>query len=248
MRNRQASQDLDYFLDDRALGSALETVRTELRRLISAVGDELHYDANWANDEVRMFLTLLKEPNELFRRSKQQGVKLYQDSNIIIYAALWEWVLVRKLKRLQMEGQVQRREDWNDCVAITKLLYDKSGQRLSLDMLKQFDHTEREPPVLAKTITDLRRVMVQLQKVDPFPTISETRAAPTAGPSSAQAHNRQSLWVFSTRDCTLQYRSRDGNVLPQAQWPAQRGRVQVYVIEDKAWKLYDFDKRIWVNM
>lgn len=130
----------------------------------------MRYDIKWANDDVRMFLTLLNDPASLFQRSKQQNVLLYSDENLRIYAVLWEWVLVRKLKRLQMEGQVQRREDWNDCVVVTKLLYDKNGGGLEREMLTSFDDTDREPPVLETTIANLRRLVAHLYKVDPFPT------------------------------------------------------------------------------
>lgn len=116
-----------------------------------------------------MFLLLLNDPESLFERSKQQGVLLYRDNNLRIYAVLWEWVLVRKLKRLQMEGQVQRKEDWNDCVAVTKLLYDRNGCGLQREILTSFDDTEREPPVFEATVASLRRLVMHFYHVDPFP-------------------------------------------------------------------------------
>ena len=42
-----------------------------------------------------------------------------------------------------MEGQVQRREDWNDCVVVTKLLYDRNGGGLQREILTSFDDTDR---------------------------------------------------------------------------------------------------------
>ena len=143
-------------------------MRTEVKRLIEAVSKRLRYDSKWANDDVSIFLTLLDNPAILFHQSKEQGVVLFRDNNLIIYAVLWEWVLVRKLKRLQMEGQVQRQEDWNDCVTITKLLCDRSGGKLNTNILKRFDHTDREPPVLPKTIVDLRRLIVRLGAIKTY--------------------------------------------------------------------------------
>jgi hypothetical protein len=173
LRNRQASQDLDYFLNAQSYGDRYETVRSHLKSLIQQVAQRLEYDEGWANDEVRLFLTLLNDPDGLFQRSKQQGLLLYSDDNLRIYAVLWEWVLVRKLKRLQMEGQPQRKEDWNDSVAITKVLYDRNGGTLQRDILTSFDDTEREPPVSDATIESLRRLIAHFYHVDVFPAANE---------------------------------------------------------------------------
>lgn len=80
---------------------------------------QLRYDISWANDEVRVILTL-NDTEGLFDRSKTEI--LSKDENMVIYAVLWEWGLIRKMKRLQMEGQPQRRDDLSDVVSITNLL------------------------------------------------------------------------------------------------------------------------------
>ena len=112
-------------------GQFYEHVRTELQRLIDTTAERLGYDRTWANDEVRQFLALLNDPGDLFDQSKRQNVVLYRDANIVVYAVKWEWVLSRKMKRLQMVGQRPRREDWQDCISIAKLLYDTYGGTLS---------------------------------------------------------------------------------------------------------------------
>ncbi|KAK3045724.1 hypothetical protein LTR09_012736 [Extremus antarcticus] len=169
LRNRPASQDLDCFLNANSVGNWYEPVRSHMEQLIQQVGQHLGYIGKWANDEVRWFLSLLDDPEDLFQQSKRQGVVLYRDENLIIYAVLWEWVLVRKLKRLQMEAQPSRKEDWNDCVAITKLLYDVNGGGLQREILTRFDHTAIEPPVEENTVTGLRRLVGHFYRVDPFP-------------------------------------------------------------------------------
>ncbi|OQN96100.1 hypothetical protein B0A48_18346 [Cryoendolithus antarcticus] len=165
--------DLDYFLNADSFGRFYEPVRSHIEQLIQRVGQHLGYISKWANDEVRLFLSLLNDPEDLFRQSKEQGVILYRDDNLIIYAVLWEWVLVRKLKRLQMEAQPPRKEDWNDCVAITKLLHDRQGGGLRREILTRFDHTTREPPVEEKTVADLRRLVAHFYRVDAFPNDSD---------------------------------------------------------------------------
>ncbi|KAK3670791.1 hypothetical protein LTR78_009363 [Recurvomyces mirabilis] len=178
LENRLASQDLDYFLHPTAFGHRLETVRQELSRIITATAQRLRYVQDWANDNVRFFLPLLNNPSDLFERSKLQDVVLYRDHNLIIYAVLWEWVLVRKLKRLQMEGQPPRREDWNDCVSICMRLNRQRPGILQLPMLRQFDHTSREPPVLDTTIASLGRLLQRFMGSNPFPTASSLLPAP----------------------------------------------------------------------
>lgn len=128
----------------------------------------LNYIRDWANDHVSIFLTLLDNPTDLFERSKRQNIVLFQDPNIKIFAVLWEWVLVRKLKRIQMEDQEVRGQDWSDCIAICKVLHRQRPEVLNTSMLTQFDHTEREPPVLPNTFVSLRRLLVRHMGLDPF--------------------------------------------------------------------------------
>jgi hypothetical protein len=168
LRNRPASQDIDYFLHPEALGRHYEPIRAELSRITAIVAKRLNYAGEWANDNVRIFLGLLNNPTDLFERSKRQNVVLFQDTNMRVFAVLWEWVLIRKLKRLQMDVGQPRRADWNDCVTICQLLHRQRPGMLNTSMLTQFDHTEREPPVLPATIANLRRLLVRFMGLDPF--------------------------------------------------------------------------------
>lgn len=160
--------------------------------LIQTVAQDLNYDTEWANDEVTIFLTLLRQPDALFSESKAQSIVLYSDRNLRIYAVLFEWVLVRKLKRLQMEGQRRRPEDWRDCVSITKVLCDRRRGKLPLSFLTRFDQTDREPPVFSKTIDDLRRIVIHAHRFDPFeaaPTQPSTTLSPSQPAQIASGSN-----------------------------------------------------------
>ena len=72
-----------------------------------------------------------------------------------------------------MEGQVQRRENWNDCVVITKLVCDRNGGGLQREILTSFDDTDRESPVFEATIASLRRLVAHLYNVDHFPDAND---------------------------------------------------------------------------
>lgn len=224
LQNRNASQDLDYFLDASRFGDDYEHVRKELRDLIKAVAHKLSYDPQWANDEVRIFLGLLENPELLFNQSKQQNVLLYRDSGMAIYAVKWEWVLARKLKRLQMQDQPARPEDWRDCIAITKLLYDGKGGKLSPKVFQLYDNDQREPPVFPKTITDLRRLVLEFHRLDALPV---------------------AIWSFSSSTETFDYKWSDETTIARSLWPALRGRIPVYLPDSAQWRHYDCSTQEW---
>nr|OQO32521.1 hypothetical protein B0A51_00930 [Rachicladosporium sp. CCFEE 5018] len=66
LRNRPASQDLDYFLNANSFRKFYEPVRSHIEQLIRRVGQHLGYIGKWANDEIRLFLSLLDDPEDLF--------------------------------------------------------------------------------------------------------------------------------------------------------------------------------------
>lgn len=104
-----------------------------------------------------MFVDLLSDPAELFRQSIQQGLVLYSSRNLQVYAVQRIWLLVRKMKRLQMGILPARMTDLRDCVAIANIIYLQSGA-ISSGMLQQFDHSGSEPPVFwstAKIVGDM---------------------------------------------------------------------------------------------
>jgi hypothetical protein len=195
-----------------------------MKRLIDVAARNLKYDSKWANDDVRFFLTLLNKPETLFLQSKNQNIVLYRDSTLVIYAVQWEWALCRKMKRLQMAGQVPRREDWSDCVAITKLLFDKKGSALSPKLFQQFDHTTREPPVYPNTVLSLKQYVLTAYQKDVLPAIG---------------------WVFFTSRRSFEYRWYDTTPVDQSLWPQKKGIVTVMCPEEKQFNKYNFDKKVW---
>ena len=206
-----------------------QRVRTELRRLINTVAESLQYDPNWATDEVTVFLSLLRDPGALFQQSLDQNIVLYSDSSLSIYAVKWEWVLARKMKRLQMEDQIGRREDWDDCVSISKLLHSAGTAppaRLKLEVLRRFDDSDKESPVLPETINALNNICNQIHHFRPFP---------------------DSYWTCSSKTGALSYTWDDGSMVPRDQWPRQQGQASILVQETGNWRRFDFQKRAWVS-
>lgn len=138
-----------------------------LKDAIARVCSQLGYDSTWCNDQVLAFVNLLNRPDELFTRSVQQGVVLYSSANLQVYAVQWTWLLVRKMKRLQMPVLPPRMEDLQDCVAIARIIYQEHGL-IGKDMLEQFDHSEREPPVFRSTAQSIGNMSAQTWGSFPF--------------------------------------------------------------------------------
>lgn len=169
MGNRTTTQDLDYFIDPVAYGSLYGQVQSELRRLILQVAKEMRFVEDWANDQVALFLGLLRDPKDLFDRSVQQGLLLYNGVNLLIYGVLWLWTLVRKMKRLQMDSQLPREVDWSDCVFILhRIISGTGGELLKRRQLTEFDHTDREPPVYMETIDSVNQRFQLTYRLDAF--------------------------------------------------------------------------------
>lgn len=224
LRNRSESRDLDYFLNKRTFGRQYDAVKTEMKRLIRKIADNLHLVPDWANDEITTFLSLLNNPEALFIESKQQGDVLHSDNNLVIYAAKWEWVLARKLKRLQRINRAQSPDDWLDCISIGTLLYIKNGRsKLSLRILQRYDDTNRELSVLPETVKELTRRARESTNVSLFP---------------------YPVWFYTHH--AFRYQWETGESIAHDLWPRRRGQIQVYDVTRSKWRYYDCEKQKWV--
>ncbi|CAD0096611.1 unnamed protein product [Aureobasidium mustum] len=152
LRNRTSTHDLDFFLNERTYGRHYEAVRRELLFLVDRVANVLNYSSDWANDEVKFYLTLLNDPEILFVESKRQMRPIYQNLDLKIYAVKWEWP-----------------QDWLDCVSIATLLYNREGVQMSPSLLRRYDHTDLETPVRPYMVAELNRRVRQRIGRDPFP-------------------------------------------------------------------------------
>ena len=77
-------------------------------------------------------------------------------------------MLVRKLKRLQMETQPPRAVDWSDCIAITRRIMNETSVPVTKRDLRTFDDTIREPPVFDTTIGLINQHFRELFGYDGF--------------------------------------------------------------------------------
>lgn len=168
-------------------------------------------------------MTLLNDPEVLFIESKQQMRAIYQNRSLKIYAVKWEWVLARKLKRLQRPDRLQKFQDWQDCVSIATLLLNREGAQLSPSLLRRYDHTNLETPVRPYMVAELNRRVRQHIGRNPFP---------------------ESIWVYTRRG--FHYQWFIGELIPYNLWPPKRGRVNVYIAHQRRWKLYNFGRQVWL--
>ena len=90
LRNRKSTEDLDYFLNQNTYAGQFDQVQSELATFIEIVADKLKFDKHWCNDNVKVFLSLLPDPEQLFRESKAQNVVLYRDNSLVLYAFKFE--------------------------------------------------------------------------------------------------------------------------------------------------------------
>ncbi|CAD0111747.1 unnamed protein product [Aureobasidium uvarum] len=219
LHNRATTHDLDYLLNARTFGRRFQAVKEELRRLISRVARTLNYEDEWANDEVSTFLNYLSDPQILFDDSKRQGIIVYQNDCLVIYAVKWEWVLSRKLKRIQRPHREPKPQDWLDCISIASLLFRRNGHKLSPIILKRYDNAQREIPVLPETVAELKSRVQRLTNLETFPG---------------------TVWVYTRRGFHYQWTT--GELIPHNLWPLVRGIKNVYVGDQRRWRMYDFGK------
>lgn len=250
LRIRPTAETFDYVLNPAQFGSQYKAASIEFQGLTRDVADSLAYSPEWTRNKDDDLLALLNEPQRLIDRSKGQDVILYRDENLIVYGVLWEWLLVRKLKRLSLEDRDVSIDDWKDCVIICKLLYDKNGGPLDLSIFEQFDDTEREPPVSERTLANLTRLVMDREGVDPFQN-QRLRALITAAEASscismgvfAQTPNR--YWAYSRQQQRWAFIFDDQGPRPQSEWPQPGGKARVFLMDDGMWRWYDFDEMTW---
>lgn len=223
LENRTSTHDIDCFLNKRNYGRHHEVVRQELLFLIRRAAQTLRYKSDWANDEIKFFLTLLNDLGALFVDSEWQMRPIYQNHDLKIYAVKWEWALARKLKRLQRPLQISKPQDWVDCGSITILLLNREGAQLRPNLLRRYDHTDVETPVRPRIVAELRRRFRQSCNRDPFPALA---------------------WVYTRRG--FQYQWFTGETIPYDVWPPRRGRDNVHIADQRRWRLYDFRRQTWL--
>ncbi|KAI1993894.1 hypothetical protein LOZ53_001981 [Ophidiomyces ophidiicola] len=125
LRNRGATGDIDYLLDPE--WEVDDDIKIPLRQAIATVSSKLHYNEQWANEDIATFIT--KEAKaRLFRGAVEQNIILFKGSNLMVLAAPIEWALERKLRRIYAAQRDRKAEfDMSDALALLKYMRDRNG-------------------------------------------------------------------------------------------------------------------------
>lgn len=82
------------------IGIVQQKILQKLAQAVKNVASNKNLSPDWMAHNVDMFAAGQKEKERLFKESKEQNIVLWKSPSLIIYAALWEWSLALKLKRL----------------------------------------------------------------------------------------------------------------------------------------------------
>lgn len=141
--NRESTKDVDFLLDPNV--EAVPEYRVEVLRAIDLVASRAGLDADWMNDDVRIFIRSSRRLR-LFLESVHQDVLVYAGRNLTIYAGCMEFALERKLRRLGESTGRERAPDLSDAVALVHWLKG-AGRPLDWQSLKGLDVNNLDMPV-----------------------------------------------------------------------------------------------------
>ncbi|RMD41709.1 hypothetical protein DV735_g3385, partial [Chaetothyriales sp. CBS 134920] len=143
--NRLSTKDIDYIMDPDTPN--VDKIKGKLQNAIESVSRQRSLSADWINSRMEIF-AIGPNKQRLFRDSVTQNVVLWRGVNLIIYAAKWEWMLARKLKRI---GSERRAIDVSDAVEILSRMVQENGGPLALETVKSWDTIVYTPLDMAAT-------------------------------------------------------------------------------------------------
>ncbi|KAM3452100.1 hypothetical protein MY3296_004837 [Beauveria thailandica] len=132
-RNRDSTDDIDYIINPDTPN--VDKIKDKFQAAIRRVSEQRGIDEGWINKQMEIFVNG-RNKQSLFRDSVTQNVVLWRGTNLIIYAAKWEWTMARKLKRI---GSENRDIDISDAVEILSRMVQENGGPLALETVKSWD-------------------------------------------------------------------------------------------------------------
>jgi hypothetical protein len=134
LKNRDSTGDIDYLIDPEFVGD--KEIQNALKDAVRSVAEQLHYNYEWINEAMAIFVT--KETRRtLFEQADKQGITLFKGENLEILAAPIEWVLERKLRRIHAVNRGRKAElDMADAIAILKHLRAKKNGPLDSESIR----------------------------------------------------------------------------------------------------------------
>lgn len=133
---RSATKDVDCLLDPNI--DAVEDYRNDFLDAVRKAADKCGLMGDWMNDEVKLFISRPKRL-DLFLQSVEQHIVIYDGTNIVVYVANLEWMLERKLRRVEGAGRNAREQDLSDAVAMVRALKN-GGPPLGVDYLSRLNY------------------------------------------------------------------------------------------------------------
>ncbi|RMJ24661.1 hypothetical protein PHISP_04466 [Aspergillus sp. HF37] len=129
-QTRKTTEDLDYILPEWAHD---EEIKTPIRNAIGEVAEKHKYMADWANDNMALFVTR-KAKKLLMENAIKQDIVLWSGENIRILAAPVEWALETKLRRLHAKPRGRKAQsDMSDVLILLKSLGNEKGGKLDME-------------------------------------------------------------------------------------------------------------------
>lgn len=154
LRNRHVTADLDYVLDP----ILSQKLMMKLEHANKKVSKGKKIDEHWFNSSLSVFIMGDKR-EKLFQDSIEQGLILWESSNLVVYACKWEWALDRKLKRYKLE--LRNTDMWDSVFILDKIIYDRGGKPIGREEVKSWYPNMYEP--LDDSVLDMLATTFQTQ-------------------------------------------------------------------------------------
>ncbi|KXX79277.1 hypothetical protein MMYC01_203968 [Madurella mycetomatis] len=152
--NREASYDIDCMLDPNITRAA--DYLEEFMAAISRVTIKGGYVPDWLNRQVELFVCK-EQRSRLFLESVQQGIKVYEGANLVIYAGRLSWALERKIRRVAHSRDRRRHKDVDvsDAAALVRLIKPQDGPPLSFKYIRELNLNGFEIPPTDEAIREV---------------------------------------------------------------------------------------------
>lgn len=138
--NRKSTLDVDILLDPNVRHA--EDYWSEFRAAIERTAASIGIEKKWMNEDVRTFVAREKM-EDLFFRSIDANILIYNGSNLLIYAGDLFWALERKLRRVShAEDRKKSGKDVDlpDAVALIHMIKGWKGNApLNLQQVQQYN-------------------------------------------------------------------------------------------------------------
>ncbi|OAA64212.1 hypothetical protein SPI_02859 [Niveomyces insectorum RCEF 264] len=156
LQNRAASVDIDCILDPN-IAVAPDYVQ-DFNAAVSRAARRSELAGDWLNRELETFVSRSRLGN-LFLESIEQGIALYEGTNLVVYAGRLDWALERKMRRVSHVHDRRKKKDVDitDAAAIIAYMVKSTGKPLSFEYVRGLNENGFDVPptdVALQTVAD----------------------------------------------------------------------------------------------